>query len=615
MKKFCLAIAFTFFTLTSLLAAPSPYRFTLDLQNVQNDKVKVTLQTPSITTSEVVYNIPKMVPGTYSVDNFGRYVSEFKAYTKNGQLLKVEKLDDNRWKIKNATALNKLTYWIDDTFQDTAATHSIFEPTGTNIEANQNFLINTHGFMGYFDNLKRLSYEFTVLKPQNFYGSTALKTTKTSSDSDTFVVPTYMELVDSPLMYTVPDTTVLNIGGAEVLVSVYSPSKKVKANFIGATIRSTLEAQKNYLGGTLPVPRYAFLIYLSDKPNKTGAYGALEHSYSSVYYMPEADPERIAQQIVSIAAHEFFHIVTPLNIHAEQIHDFDYNNPQMSEHLWLYEGVTEYAATHVQVNQKILTPEVYLNKLRAYIIGANQYNDTLPFTVMSQGALDKYASQYGNVYQKGALIGLALDIKLRELSGGNYGMRRLMQDLALTYGKNKAFKDEELFDKITSLTYPEIRDFFRKYVEGSQPLPYTDIFKTVGVVYQPVSTEEKISLGRLELGYDGTAQKLTVENISETTAFSKKSKLQIGDQLITLNNKALTPETVSEIFKTEVYSKAPGEEITLLVGRANKRGKIKPKKLKGHLLKITEEKQNVLQIDPAANPQQKILRDTWLYSN
>ena len=103
-------------------------------------------------------------------------------------------------------------------------------------------------------------------------------------------------------------------------------------------IRELLEAQRNYLRGTLPVNKYAFLIYLSDKRNHTGANGALEHSYSSVYYMWERDNEAIAGQLRDIAAHEFFHIVTPLNIHAEQIHDFDYNNPEMSRHLWLYEG-------------------------------------------------------------------------------------------------------------------------------------------------------------------------------------------------------------------------------------------------------------------------------------
>lgn len=615
MNNIWVLTAFCLWPVTVLSAASNSYRFTLDLIQVQNDKIQVTLQTPTITPTETVYNIPKMVPGTYSIDNFGHYLSNFKAYDKNGNLLESKKLDDNRWRINKANTLVKITYWVDDTFQDSAMAHQIFEPAGTNIEANQNFLINTHGFMGYFDNLKRLPYEFTVLKPQNFYGSTALKAAKITPRADTYLVPNYMELVDSPLMYTIPDTTVLNIGGAEVLVSVYSPTKKVKADYIGATIQSTLEAQKNYLGGKLPVNRYAFLIYLSDKQNKSGSYGALEHSYSSVYYLPEADPERIAQQIVSIAAHEFFHIVTPLSIHAEQIHDFDYNYPQMSQHLWLYEGVTEYAATHVQVNQKMLTLEAYLNKLRAYIIGSSRYNDTLPFTAMSKGALDTHASQYGNVYQKGALIGLALDIKLRELSGGSYGIRRLLQDLAVTYGKDKAFKDDELFDKITILTYPEIRDFFRQYVEGSQSLPYAAIFKTVGIMYQPVSTEEKVSLGRLRLNYDSKTQRLTVDNVSEINAFGKKKGIRAGDQLLMINHKTLTRESAPAIFKSEVYARNAGDKITIQVGRTTKRGKIKLKKFKGHLIKVTEEKQYVLAIDPAATPQQKILRDTWLYNN
>ncbi len=615
MKKIYVLAALIILSIHPLVAATNSYRFTLNLVQVQDDKIQVTLQTPIIQLAEIIYNIPKMIPGTYSVDNFGRYVSDFAAYDKQNRLLEAEKLDDNRWKIQNASQLAKITYWIDDTFQDLSPGHTIFEPAGTNIEVNQNFLINTHGFMGYFDNLKRLPYEVTILKPTNFFGSTALKAIKTSPTLDTYVVPDYMQLVDSPLMYNVPDTTVLKIGGAEVLVSVYSPSKLVTAHFVGATIRSTLEAQKNYLGGKLPVDRYAFLIYLADKPNKTGAYGALEHSYSSVYYMPETAPERIAQQIVSIAAHEFFHIVTPLSIHAEQIHDFDFNNPQMSRHLWLYEGVTEYAATHVQVNQKIIALDNYLNKLRAYIIGASRYNDTLPFTTMSQGVLETYAQEYGNVYQKGALIGLALDLKLRELSNGHYGVRNLMNSLATAYGKQKAFNDEELFDKIASLTYPEIREFFRQHVEGNKPLPYADLFKIVGLTYQPVAVEERVTLGPFRLNYDPESQKFVMEEVDGIGASSKKLALRSGDQLLAINKKTLTRETAPGVLEKEVYSHQPGDKIKILVGRPSKQGKIKFKKLTARLVKTTEEKKNVLTINPAATPQQKILRETWLYSN
>jgi predicted metalloprotease with PDZ domain len=470
---------------TDDLAKEKPYQFTLDLTQVKNDRIRVTLKVPDIKQSEVIYNMPKIVPGTYAIYDFGKYIFDFKAFDKKGRALPVEKLDQNRWKISKAKNLDQITYWAGDTFDNTQKDEIVFEPAGTNIEEKENFLLNNHGFIGYFDDMKHVPYELTITKPAQFYGSSPLKAVKTTPTADTYLINSYMEVVDAPLMYNIPDTTMLNIGGAEVLVSVYAAKKNVESGIIAENIKEILEAQKNYLGGKLPVEKYAFLIYVDDAYNTSGSYGALEHSYSSVYYLPPFNSQQIANQIRSIAAHEFFHIVTPLNIHSEEIGDFDYLNPKMSKHLWLYEGVTEYFASHVQVNQKLLTPEEYLSKLRSYIAGSLRYNDTLPFTVMSKGALDVHENQYGNVYQKGALLGLALDIRLRELSGGKYGLRNLMADLAKTYGKDQSFKDEELFDKITALTYPGIRDFFRQYVEGSKPLPYPEIFNKVGLIYAP----------------------------------------------------------------------------------------------------------------------------------
>lgn len=594
---------------------PAKYTFTIDLVQVKDDKVAVTLLPPAINTGEVVYNIPRMVPGTYSVDNFGRYISGFQALDKDGRALPVQKLDENRWKIAKAKSLAKITYWVDDTFEEPKDKPQVFEPTGTNIEAGKNYLINTHGFMGYFDDLKRAPYEVTFLKPRNFYGSTALEATKRSPDAETYLVPTYMELVDSPLMFTQPDTVMLQVGTTRVLISVYSPNKKATAAGIAPMIGELLEAQRNYLGGTLPVQKYAFLVYLTDKPNHTGATGALEHSYSSVYYMRERDNDAIADQLRDFAAHEFFHIVTPLNIHAEQIHNFDYNNPEMSKHLWLYEGTTEYAATHVQVNQKLSSPEDYLAVLRNYILGAERYNDSLPFTVLSQGALDKHASQYGNVYQKGALLGLALDIRLRELSSGQYGLRHLMADLSKTYGKNQGFRDEELFDKITALTFPEIREFFRRYVEGPEKLPYADIFKTVGVSYQPMAREQVQTLGGIKLGFDREAGKFIVAGTDQMNAFGKKLGYRPGDQLLAINGQPITPENVQAIIRSHVTGGREKSRIMVLVGRKNARGQVKEVTLKGRLQKILEEKRHALRFNDQATPQQKILRDAWLFGN
>src|SRR5438045_7230515 len=88
------------------------------------------------------------------------------------------------------------------------------------------------------------------------------------------------------------------------------------------------------------------------------------------------------------------------------------------------------------------------------------YNDTMPFTFMSTHVLEKkYHGQYTNVYAKGALINMCLDIMLRYYSKGTYGTQNLMADLSKKYGKDRSFKDDELFDEIEKLTFKEVREF------------------------------------------------------------------------------------------------------------------------------------------------------------
>ncbi|PTX21214.1 putative metalloprotease with PDZ domain [Pontibacter mucosus] len=593
--------------------ASTKYNVTVDLANAQNDRVQVTVQAPAITRNDIVYNMPKIVPGTYSVSDFGKFVNDFKAYNAKGDTLAVERLDTNRWKISNATQLDRITYWVDDTFDAPKREDVVFEPGGTNIEEGKNFLINPFGFIGYFDDLKQVPYTLNITKPEGFYGSTPLVAAATTDKQDTFELPNYVELADSPLMYNRPDTTIIDLGGTDVLVSVYSPSGRVTSGPIAANVKSILEAQRSYLGGTLPVDKYAFLIYVPERVGKSGSFGALEHSYSSVYFLPEMPEEQFSSTIRDVAAHEFFHIVTPLNVHSEEIGNFDFINPKMSKHLWLYEGVTEYFATHVQLYEGLYDMDTFLDKTRDYILTSKTYyNDTLPFTEMSANVLDKYANEYGNVYQKGALIGMVLDVRLRELSQGKYSLRDLMLDLSKTYGKENAFKDDELFDKIAELTYPEIRDFFARYVEGSEPLPLEETFRKVGILYQPKGQQEIISYGSFAPGYDEETGKIKVADTTDMDAFGRKIGFRNNDLLLAFNGTEITPANIRQLISEDLQNMKPGEKLTFTVGRLNEKGEMKEKKLKGRATAIKREQQHLLKPDPMATPEQLQLRNAWL---
>ncbi len=607
------------------------YKYSVDLTRVSDDKVQVELTAPHITKDEIVFSFPKMVPGTYAIEDYGRFISDLHAVDKKGADLPVQKINDNEWKISKASRLVKIRYMVEDSYDTKLSGPDIFQPAGTNIEENKNFVLNNEGFFGYFQDMKDLEFEVSVIRDKDFYGSTGLIAARTgdpipvvSKEStppqgklmDIYRVENYDRLVDSPIMYSKPDTAVIRVANAEVLIGAYAPTGKVTAKQIASTVRDVLMAQSEYLGGKLPVDKYAFIFYFTDQP--VTSYGALEHSYSSFYYMPEETIEDMEQQLRDFAAHEFFHIVTPLTIHSEQIQYFNFNQPEMSKHLWLYEGVTEYFAGNVQVQYGLITPEQYLRVLRQKMRIADGFLDTVAFTDISKFTLDKYKDQYYNVYQKGALIGMCLDIKLRDHSDGKYGLRNLIFDLSKKFGKSQPFRDEELFDEIARLTYPEIGTFLKTYVGGTQRLPIKEVLALVGVNYVPEITTQEMTLG-LTARSIGTKeingnQMLIVSNAAFLDAEGKAIGLQDNDAIVKINGDPMPPlgPELGAYFAKHRSNLKEGEKLAYTVLRQTESGEWKETELSAPIKKIEVKQTHLLTFDETNDAHKLLIRKAWL---
>ncbi len=614
MKAIFFCISTLFFM--SHAFADGNYHYYVDLTSVKDDKLTVKLTPPDITENEAVFMFPAMVPGTYEVYDFGRFVSDFKVEGKGGKTITVEKLDANSYKLSPANAIKEISYNVEDSWDTNIKEKVVFEPGGTNIEDGKNFILNTHGFFGYFKNKIETNFILEVTKPRGFYASTSLTDLNSGETKDVISVFNYHDLVDAPIMYCKPDTTSLKIGNATILFSVYSPNGVLSSGFVARNLKELLYAQADYLGGELPIKKYAFLFYFSDKPSLSGASGALEHSYSSFYYLPEADTADLAQEIRDVSAHEFFHIVTPLSIHAEQIGNFDFNNPQMSEHLWLYEGLTEYAAHHMQAKTGLIDYDDFLAVMVEKMQNAREnFNDTVPFTVMSKYVLDKYRKQYNNVYEKGAVIGMCLDIMLRYYSKGAYGTQELMKDLSKQYGKNKSFKDDDLFNDIEKLTFKEVRTFLDTYVAGNKPLPYKDIFAMVGLNYIDKRVEEQITLGGISVGFNAETNRLVVVNISRLDDFGKKLGFKEGDEIVTFNNRKLTKDNIRDVLGGYMKNAKEGDKLEIDVFRKDKKGNEEIKTLKAKVKPVKVTEYDILEVNDKATEQQVLTRKEWLGIN
>jgi len=544
----------------------------IDLKNVKDDKVMVTVTPPALTSETTTYFIPKIIPGTYSEDNYGKFIENFKAFDKKGKELTVTKADDNSWKISNAKSLVSISYLVNDTYDTEASgAHDIFSPSGTNIAANENFVVNTHGFVGYFDDKGEVPYTVSISHPASLWGATSFVDSDASNENDVFTAPRYADLVDHPIMYSKPDYTTFTVDGMEILISVYSPKGIVTAKAITPEMETMMRAQKKFLGPINSTKKYSVLIYLSDmeKPDAKG-FGALEHTTSTTVVMPEAMPlEQLLSSLKDIVSHEFFHIVTPLGVHSKEIHFFNYNTPKMSEHLWMYEGVTEYFANLFQVNQGLIAEDDFYLRIAEKIQSSKQFDETMNFTKMSKNILEEpYKSAYYNVYLKGALIAMCIDIQMRESSNGQRGILDLMQDLSREYGSNKPFNDQDLFAKITALTYPEIGQFLTTYVAGSTPIPYDNYFAKVGVTKSMIKKPGNPFLKNQQVPYItvNPSNEIVILPGVEDNIFMTTLGLKSGDVIQEINGTKYNLENIYDMIMTSMNWKE-GDAITVKLKR------------------------------------------------
>jgi len=617
---FAFVLGFTIFLSGNTLSAQEnneTYQYSINLNDVRDDALQVELIVPSnIPKKDPIFHFPKIIPGTYEILNYGRFVSSLKAFDKKGNEAKVERIDENTWQIKGKN-ITRLTYKIDDTW-DADLREPLFEPAGTNFESKKNFMLNANGCFGFFKGMEKLPFKITFDRPANFYATTSLRRVGGDFDSDIFQANDYHSLVDAPVMYTKPDTVNFKLGYGDIQISIYSPRGMVTAKDIAKKVRPMLEAQNEYLGNILPVDHYAFIIYLSPTGYPSGTVGALEHSRSSLFCLTEEKPEKISKLVVDIASHEFFHMVTPLYIHSEEIHYFDFMEPEMSKHLWLYEGVIEYMAQHMQAKFGLVDDKAFLKTIRDKVKNSTRYKQAISLAEMSKKCLkDPYAKQYNNIYYKGAVVAMCLDLELLRLSQGEYNIQMLLRDLSGFYGQDTPFKDEELFDKIVEITgYRQLYKFFERYIDGTETLPFNKFTEPFGVKYYEEAPIEEISpLGGMENGVLRTdsLDRFFISNYKKLDKFGKQDiGFKEGDIILKWDKKNLTTSSVSGVLITYMNSVKAGDQLEVLVLRTQEDGSQKEMTLNTEVVPIPVTKKHVFKFMDDADPNQLKMRKIWL---
>jgi len=578
----------------SLAAAPParPLQYSDLLNDRADDQFKVTLRLNGLKPENAVYQFAATAPGTYQVMDIGRFVRSFKAFDKKGRELKTEQISTNQWKIDKPRKVREIRYSVADIWDTPVKEHPVYGMCGTSLEKDH-ALINGQGVFGFPTGMQFSPLEVKIAHPAEWQVGTALE----KNADGNYLARSYDHIVDSPILLGRLTKAETDVAGARVEVYTYSKTDKIKSDQLLSNMQAMLMAAGTFLK-ELPVKRYTFLYHFEDK-----SAGAWEHSYSSEYVLQEAElTKAYADQVTSIAAHEFFHIVTPLNIHSEVIEHFNFVTPTPSEHLWLYEGVTEWASHVMQLRGNLADLPTYLAEMSSKIAVDKKLDTTYS---LSKLGLTCYTpegqQQYFNIYNRGALVAGLLDIRLLELSGGQRGLREVVNELARTYGPDKSFPEKEFFDIFVRMTYPEIGGFFNRYVKNAEPLPFAEYYGKLGIRYHDLLRTGRTAA---DLGFQlkNAGGKLLFAQLREPL---QAAGLRVQDELAAFNGQPVGVGNIAAIAGQLQGLKA-GEAYQFTVRRDGKEVVVPVQ-----VLEQEEIKQYAFEPDPQATNAQLQLREAW----
>lgn len=578
---------------TAYASGPDPIRFSIDMTGPSTDTFLVEARVPRLSRENNIFQFASTAPGAYQTMDIGRFISDFTAYDKRGKKIPVRQLHDNQFEITKPGKVRRISYKVAETWDNPQPVNPVFRMSGSSLEKDH-ALINIHTLLGYFHGMQDNDMEIRLVHPPGWITGTALP----FNSEGALIAPDFDFAVDSPILLGELSSASVEIGGKKIEIFTYSKTGMIKSADLMNAMRDVFIATNKFVDG-FPIDRYVLLFHFEDVNA-----GAWEHSYSSEYVLKEAPlDKKFADLIKGVAAHEIFHMVTPLNIHSELIEQFNFVTPSPSQHLWLYEGVTEWASDMIQLRGGLITLEEFFQQISEKLTIDGFFDKEVSLTELALSAFSEAGhTQYVNIYHRGALVPLLMDILLLEKSGGERGLREVILELSRKYGVERAFSEKHFFDDFVAMTHPDMRTIIDRYVIDSEPLPIAEYFEKLGIRYYPVLQYDETMPDRGHvIEYDG--KQMVVSGLRER---SQREGLMNGDKILAVNDIEAIPDNLPEVMSI-LQNVAPGDTVTYRVDRDGTTLSLplsvgEQQKTEEHAFRVMED----------ASPAQVALREAWM---
>jgi predicted metalloprotease with PDZ domain len=292
----------------------------------------------------------------------------------------------------------------------------------------------------------------------------------------------------------------------------------------------------------------------------------MEHAFSTAIDVNAEAMARSPEILSSVTAHEFFHLWNVKRIRPQTLEPIDYTKENYTRALWFSEGCTSTAADIIQLRAGLLDGGGFERQLAAGITELETRPAHLHQSA-EESSLDAWLEGYPyyrrpdrsiSYYNKGELLGVMLDLAVRQASHGQASLRDVFQWMNQNFAKkDRFFPDSEgVREAAEAVSHSDLGWFFSKYVAGTEEIPWNDFFHSVGLQLVQQTTEVTDPGFSASRNFDAP---MRVESVTAGSE-AEKAGLKVGDIVIQINGKD-AGQTSSE----NLEGLNPGDAISLKI--------------------------------------------------
>ncbi|MGA7920844.1 MAG: hypothetical protein WCA38_14360, partial [Candidatus Acidiferrales bacterium] len=461
-------------------------RYRVSLKNPEQHSFHISMEIPvGETDRDVIVALPAW-NALYQVRDFAYRVYDVRASTPDSPTdrLAVEKLDKQTWKItlsdgsSRSAVVNYEIGWNDP------------GPFNSQLDAKHAF-VNFAEVLMYVPN--RRAEDTSVAFDDVPAGWKAAAELPLTPDSNSFSAASYDVLVDAPAELGKFDEFGFDESGAYFKVVV--DGKGWRRDRLENDLHRIANYLTTMMGGP-PFKEYTFFIRIGSYPEVGG--GGMEHANCTAISAPSVE------SAATIAAHEFFHAWNVKRIRPQTLEPVDYTREMYTRALWFAEGVTSTYGAYTLERIGLWDKNQFYADLAGQISELDS-RSAHSWQSAEESSLDAWLEKYEaynqpdrsiSYYNKGQILGVLLDLSIREATDNHKSLDDVLRRMNDVYAKQKRYYDDSHSVQAVAEEVAGVKldDFFRRYVAGTDEIPYQNFFNAAGLELK-VETQKSADFG------------------------------------------------------------------------------------------------------------------------